>query len=602
MPIVKLSKSSASFSNTDLTKAVSSNISSSVTGNINLIQNQINLKSNDYINVKNAVKILENFSNSNGYIKLYTEVESNFYKGDTVYITYTEPTINVTTTFSLENPSTPFEKFYLGYKILSVNNFKNEIVINRYFNEIPAGKKLKEQYISKVSVKQSEFLDGTLDGVVLYDCGIHSGITFTQGVFKYCDISGITFSDKYSNIKTVTTTDNYNSKFSTSSQTTTSLSKNNSFYNRIEKCEIYESDVENGKFVDCNFYGLSGYTNYITDGIFSGCSFSGYTINGGKFYDCIVYENNLWENGFWDNARGTDDFHALWHDGVWNRGHFAASGWTGGTFNSGTFEYPAIWYNGIANGGTFSGITWYHGLVRNAVFTGSTFENGVFNKGTFNNSIFNGGVFNNGSMLNSNISGGTINDGTFSGCTVYDGTIRGGVFNNIIINYADVINMKLGSLLTVNGGNFYGGNFYGGKYNSGDIYNGSYNSISGTTSNLTIHNGTFMKGNFYNTHIHNGIFTNCYGNGLTWQYGVFNDGQMYYSTWNGGYMNDSLFTGSTINSVWNDGHFYGQNFWGKWNGGYFHYGYLNGVLYTERPRPKWVTTNQQAASSLPPAF
>lgn len=596
MPILKLSKINNSI--TGSTKAVASNISSSVNGNINLIQAQISLKSEDYINVKNAVKILENYSNSNGYIKLYTEVESNFNINDTVYITYTEPSVDPTT-FNLENPSTPFSDFYLGYKILNVNNYRNEIVINRYYNDIPAGQKLKNQYLSKISVKRGEFLFGTLDGIVLYDCGIHSGITFTQGVFKYCDISGITFNDKYSDTKTITTTDNYNSKFSTISQTTTSLSKNNSFYNRIENCEIYESNVENGKFVGCNFYGLDYTINYITDGYFSGCSFSGYTINGGKFYNCIIHENNLWENGFWDNIRGTGDFRASWHNGIWNNGYFSALGWTGGTFNNGTFQYPAIWYNGTANGGTFSGITWCHGLVRNANFINSTFENGVINKGTFNNSIFNGGTFNNGSMLGSCISGGTINDGNFSGCTVSGGTITGGIFNKVTINYADVINMKLGLSLNVNGGNFYGGSYSGGRFYNGNIYNGSYYNISGVT--VTIHNGTFNNSLFHNTQVHNGNFTTCYANSLNWQYGIFNNGQMFYSTWNGGYMNDSLFTGTTINSVWNDGHFYGQNFWGKWNGGYFHCGYLNGVLYTERPNPKWATANQQSAS-LPPAF
>jgi hypothetical protein len=99
-------------------------------------------------------------------------VESNFYKGDTVYITYTEPTIDTGITFNLENPSTPFANFYLGYKILSVNNRKNEIVINRYFNDIPAGKKLKDQFLSKISCKGGNFFNEISDGVVFYDCTI----------------------------------------------------------------------------------------------------------------------------------------------------------------------------------------------------------------------------------------------------------------------------------------------------------------------------------------------------------------------------------------------------------------------------------------------
>lgn len=162
------------------TGAKSSIVSSSLSGNMDLIQSQINQKSNEYINIKNAVKILEVYSNWNGYIKLYTEFENNFNAGDTVYITHTEPTID-SETFNLENPSnfdTPFEPFvdyYLGYKILYVNKSKNEIVIDRYYNDIPSGLLLKDQSISKISCRSGYFYGGVSDGVVFYNCNILNG-------------------------------------------------------------------------------------------------------------------------------------------------------------------------------------------------------------------------------------------------------------------------------------------------------------------------------------------------------------------------------------------------------------------------------------------
>ena len=85
------------------TSAKSSNVSSSLSGNMPLIQSQINLKTNDYININNAVKILENYSNHEGWIKLSTEIENNFAVNDIVYVTNTE--VTGSTIFNLENPA-----------------------------------------------------------------------------------------------------------------------------------------------------------------------------------------------------------------------------------------------------------------------------------------------------------------------------------------------------------------------------------------------------------------------------------------------------------------------------------------------------------------
>lgn len=368
----------------------------------------------------------------------------------------------------------------------------------------------------------------------------------TQGVLKYCNIYGITFDDKYSNIKTIVTTDNYNSQFSTVnnasiSQTSTSLNNNNSYYNRIESCKLIDCNVENGKFVNSKFIGLSGVTNYINDGYFSGCTFSGFTINGGKFYNCVVYSNNLWENGFWDNTNGTDDFMAKWHDGVWNRGHFNSYyGWSGGTFNNGIFHYPAVWYNGIVNGGTFSGITWYSGLVRTANFINSIFKGGVFNNGTITNCTFSGGTFNYGKMVNCNVEGGRLFGGLISGSTINNNVeVKGSNFNQVTVNNGNFYN-AVGYNLNVVDGNFYGGTYNSSLFGGGDIYNGTYSDISGSSS-LTIHNGTFLYSKFNLSHIKNGNFTNCYASNIIWNYGIYTEGEMYNSKWYDGYWNDGVF-------------------------------------------------------------
>lgn len=171
-------------------------------------QGEINKKLNEYINIKNAVRILELYSNWNGYIKLQTEVESNFDVGDIVYITYTSGVTPVNV-FNLENPSIPYSTWSNGYTILYVNKLKNEIVINRNYNDITSGYLLKNQYISKVSVRGGTFTGGVIDGLIFYQSDIEYGVTFSQGVFMECNISNIHFPDKYKLIKTLYATESY---------------------------------------------------------------------------------------------------------------------------------------------------------------------------------------------------------------------------------------------------------------------------------------------------------------------------------------------------------------------------------------------------------
>lgn len=186
----------------------SSEVSSSVSGNIGLIKQQIDQKTSDYINTKNAVKILEKCSNSNGYIKLYTEIESNFSNGETVYITYTEPLPLPPGVFNLENPSTPFADYYLGYKILSVNNYRNEIVIDRYYNDT-SGLTLKNQYMSKISCRGGNYFEDITDGVVFYNCDIYDmDFGVVAGVVSGSTISGATISSNG-----ISTTSDFEGKF-----------------------------------------------------------------------------------------------------------------------------------------------------------------------------------------------------------------------------------------------------------------------------------------------------------------------------------------------------------------------------------------------------
>ena len=378
----------------------------------------------------------------------------------------------------------------------------------------------------------------------------------TQGVLKNSSVYGVTFEDKYSDIKSILTSNDYNSKYllntdTSMSQTSTILSNKRMYYNIVEGCTGVTCNVINGKFENTVLQGASGLTNYIMDGYFSACTLTNYIIYGGKFYNCNIDSSNKWIDGVWDNVSAPPELNNAFN-GVWNSGVFSSLyGWSGGTFNGGVFQLPAEWFDGVANGGTFSGITWHNGLVRNADFIdGCEFLDGVFNNGNFTGSIFSGGIFNNGNMYNSTISGGTFYNGNFSGCIVDNGEIEGGNFSDDIINYANVYNIEAINL-SIYDGNFYNGNYKNIIFSGGNIYNGFY--LSCEISGVTIHNGTFNNCTFNSTHVHNCNFTNCKSTDLTWMHGVYTEGEMYNSHWYDGYWNDGIFSaiGTPITGISN---------------------------------------------------
>jgi len=413
----------------------------------------------------------------------------------------------------------------------------------------------------------------------------------TQGVFKNTSIYGMTFIDKYSGIKSIITSEGYTSKFldkanTNTSQTSTVLSDDNTYYNIVEDCSLNNCNIETGRFINCFITGNVDGSNYIKNGYFSGCTFYNYIIDDGKFIDCSIDNTNVFNNGFWDNENSDFEWTKPWTSGVWNSGTFNNPyGWYGGTFNGGTFE-NSFWSGGTVNGGTFIGIIFSDGLVRSADFIdGCVFEDGVFNNGTFTDSSFNGGYFNGGTMKNSNISGtsvkSVINGGIIFDCNIDgDVDINGGHIENdsIIysINNANVYNGNFSNLNVV-GGNFYNGKYKNINFYGGDIYNGFYSNITssifgmlsenynmlimenGSTAlfeknsnhlsfGLTIHNGTFRNSFFKDTNIKNGNFTNCDSKDSLFEYGVYTDGNMLDCGWNDGYWNDGSFITTVVNS------------------------------------------------------
>ncbi len=216
------------------------------------------------------LEFLEQYSNWNGYIKIYTEVENNFNSGDTVYITYTNTNPLEPNVFNLENPSdfdTPFRddvnsNFYVGYKVLYTNKYKNEIVINRYYNDIGDGKILKNQYLSKISYRGGNYYNDIADGVVFYDCNIFNGEFATIiGQVSGLTSSGITLISGATVICVgLTTTSDSNGRYSLNVPTGTNIVK---CYAPGFITKTFPININTNQTKTYNIFMLSG-TNSIT--------------------------------------------------------------------------------------------------------------------------------------------------------------------------------------------------------------------------------------------------------------------------------------------------------------------------------------------------
>jgi len=581
---------------------------SSVISNIFSNQTKIDSKISEYINIKNAVKLLDNYSNWNGYIKLYTEITSNFEIDDIVYISYTEPLPLPAGVFNLANSSTPYAEWSMGYKVININKSKNEVVINREYNDVKPGALLSNQFISRVSVRSGTFTRGVIDGLVFYNANIFSGVTFTQGVFKYCNISDIIFDDKYSDVKVLYSTNTFTSKFARNKSTNATVYKTKRYwYNIIDNCTLNNCNIRNGKFDNSTLIGTG--TNYITEGEFDNCTISGYTINGGIFRDCIIESNCDWNYGTWQNINGTTDFRANWINGIWNSGNFIGKVWSGGTFNAGVFS-AATWKNGTVNAGDFYSANWLSGLVRSGNFYNSNWTSGTFNSGIFENSTWTSGYFNNGTFLGSTFVDGNVQGGIFTGSTISGGKVYKGMLNDVTIDnggFYGSYNIKDSTInnATIHQGTIQNTNIYGGEY-----YNGYYSNVTFLGGDITIYNGQYKDCSLSNLTVKNGNFVKCTADNVPFYNGIFTEGWYENGYWYGGIWNGLDTTGTFKSDVFLGGDFYGGYFSGDtkissswtaiWSGGTFHYGYFKGQYRTTLPiypYPKWNYTQQTGGAA-----
>jgi hypothetical protein len=545
-------------------------------------------------NISNAVKVLPKFDNKDSYIKLYTNVNSNFVVGDKIYIcSYDENDANFdldnylyyTANSGNGNGNIVCEQYLQGYLVKEVDSDNNSIVINRLYSTLFDTSNITNEnfFISKTIMLESIITGGEINGVVLKNTNITNtlnNIKWIQGIVLGGIITNLNITDKYTN-KTLSLNTVVNngdiSSFYTYNNGTYGYSV---FLGKTTPINIGLSNIDNGYFYNTILTGflISTPTNYpiINNGYYEMCEFvNNFKIFNGYYKKTKINSiSTLWYYGVFDPENiSTYCFNPIdWYNGVWESSNTPTNmTWHTGTFNGDTFISSCLWIDGIFNGNLFLGV-WMTGVFNKGIFSSNLWSGGVFNNGVFSNGMnWTTGVFNNGTFYG-NWTTGVFNGGIFgSGATWYNGVFNGGKFtmsNWINGNWYNGI---------FDNSTWMNGNWYGGSFENSSIWNnGVFN--NGTIKNSTWNNGIFYFGEvdqsfWYNGTWYNGIMTNSYFYGGNWLNGVFTGGD-FESVWETGSFNSGIFNGGTWhNGVWYNGSFSS----GTWLNGVFYLGSFSGT-------------------------
>jgi hypothetical protein len=587
----------------------------------------------NYRSSANAVELMPQIQEQNGKIKLTTKVNSNLVIGDIVYLSALSGSSSGYTDFSyiLDNVIEVsgctdwwYHPYAKGYKVIDLQNKKNEIVINRDFDEKLRDKSIYNHYLTKITVEEQYFKKGMIDCVVFKNVTLNEQISATTitndiDIHQAIILSGVTkcieFKDKYDQFyKTINTkekdvTSNIFTTATTRTRVARTSTSTNIISNALPDTDIYSyyytnnndkysytivknqfisgSTIDNGYFSDCIIVYCE--INY---GSFVDCDLSYSTINNGYFSGSTINSTCTWLYGIWDDG---NFLLPSFNDGIWNSGNFINKTWIYGIFNNGTFS-GSTWLDGLFNGGYMVNSNWTGGTFNNGEIVDIVWSGGTFNNGTFLSSIWYDGIFNNGIFSSSVWYNGYFKNGTIKeNSTWWNGYLFGGNFLNSIWHDGTWINGTMRNSIwydgTFNNGYMIDSEWLDGTFNNGTFDARQTGLTYTTTLGVNWSNGTFNGGNFNNAVWQNGTFNNGVVNnsiflGVNWINGVFNGlymgpiaiggyGSDYIINWSGGTWNWGTFglpreywdlsfpnpPGAHMIMNWLDGQFYDGNFW-----------------------------------------
>jgi hypothetical protein len=450
----------------------------------------------DDLGTVNAVRLLSHITSYNGYIQLYTEIDSHVEEGDIIFITYSGTTDEIDSDSAILDNLLLLEisdefiytQYIQGYTVIYVDKNNNSFAINRHLLSIPPNSKIYNHYISKIVCHgMTEIKSGTIDSSLFKNAyvnvnGNFDDVKLYQGVFFNGDIYNLTIRDKYE-INYISLYVNYN-EITSKIFKYRNLNNNDYGYSYFYNLDssLQNNQIESGNYENCKITTAIS-TLQINGGFFKNCLIDNYTINDG-YYDNILLSNNC-----------------TWNNGRWTNGTFLLNTWNGGFFINGQFgdeTHEPIWNNGI---------------FKNGVWYGKYWNNGDFKGGKWvDRIIYNPNIIMKPNIVLSLTGLTTINNGNFFNGTIYGGNFNGGNFRNgesinTFFNNVNIFGGKITSPFAI-----LNSIIYYSKIDENKIFSVSLKSNDKNLSpiaNCTIYDGIFNGKNFTNNVIQNGIYKKC---------------------------------------------------------------------------------------------
>jgi len=425
----------------------------------------------DDLGTINAVKLLPLVNSYDGYIQLYTEIDSHIEEGDNIFITFSGDSSNypnediILDNFIYLNKSDDFiySDFSTGYKVIHVNKNINSFVIDRHILTIPPNKKLYGHYVSKCVVNNIDIKNGSIDSTLFKNINImaqNNSVKWIQGIVMDGDIENIELSNKY-NLNYISLNLTYNdienfSKVATLNNNTFGYSYFYDLNHSIKNC-----DIENGIYHNCSI-SADDLTYKISNGRFEECNISALSINDGLYKNTSLGDQVIWNYGQWDNEQEPFNL-PIWNDGLFLNGVFGvdepteSNEWKNGYFLNGIFK-GRIWRNGKFQNGNFSGKSWLdteqypsYPQHKSTIWYDGDFNGGYMNGEDINgeyemimlNAKINGGEINNIIISNSEFTGGVVSASTIKTSNIIGSTIHDSIILKSSLNEGNIINSKL---------------------------------------------------------------------------------------------------------------------------------------------------------------
>jgi len=432
----------------------------------------------------NAVKILPKIDSYNGFIQLYTEIDSHIEEGDNVFLTFTGDIVD---SLNLDNSiyidqeiDSYYSKYATGYNIIHVNKNINSFVIERKIFDIPQGIKPYDYYVSKISAQKLHISHMSIDSAIITTSdSIIDSCEWKQGVVFDADIINTTLINKYES--------NYISLNLIYNETTDTYTKINTLNNNLygysyfinSNNSITNSNIENGWFYNCR---IKTQSNNIDNGYFDECKIEQAIINNGHYKNSTIDDDSEWNYGKWENSQNPFVIET-WNDGIFLTGVF------GDVDINNVSLGDSIWKNGYFIDGDFKGRLWENGKFQGGTFWGVTWDEGSGSESHKKTALFAGGFFNGGEMKPiNNLYSPIVHDITING-----GEIHNSILSNINLEYGKIIdsNIKFSEL---NGGEIINSNIILSNQNNSKIINSEF-------SDTKVLNGEIIDSTFYHKNI-----------------------------------------------------------------------------------------------------